>query len=40
MPQGTTGMSPAHLLMGRQLRTCLDLVAPDVAKQVKDAQTM
>ena len=30
--QGTTGIPPAQLLMGRQLRTCLDLVVPDVAK--------
>ena len=31
-PQGTTGIPPAQLLMGRQLRTRLDLVIPDVAK--------
>ena len=30
--QGTTGIPPAQLLIGRQLRTHLDLVIPDVAK--------
>ena len=39
MPQGTTGIPPAQLLMGRQLRTRLDFVVPDVAKRVQDAQT-
>ena len=38
MPQGTTGLPPAQLLMCRQLRSRLDLVAPNVAKQVQHAQ--
>ena len=40
-PQGTTGIPPTQLLMGRQLRTHLDLklVVPDVAKWVQHAQT-
>ena len=37
-PQGTTGIPPCHLLMGRQLRTRLDQVIPDLAKHVQDAQ--
>ena len=37
-PQGTTGIPPCQLLMGRQLRTCLDQVIPDLAKHVQDAQ--
>jgi len=37
-PQGTTGVPPAQLLMGRQQRSRLDLVFPDVTKQVQDAQ--
>ena len=37
--QGTTGIPPAQLLMGRQLRTRLDFVVPDVSKRVQDAQT-
>ena len=38
MPQGTTGLPPAQLLMGRQLRSRLDLVVPNVAKRVQHAQ--
>ena len=38
-PQGTTGVPPAQLLMGRQLRSRLDLVLPNVAKRVQDAQS-
>ena len=37
-PQGTTGLPPAQLLMGRQLRSRLDLVVPNVAKRVQHAQ--
>ena len=38
-PQGTTGVPPSQLLMGRQLRTRLDLVTPDLTKHVQDAQS-
>ena len=37
-PQGTTGVPPCQLLMGRPLKMCLDLVLPDIAKHVKQAQ--
>ena len=37
-PQGTTGVPPCQLLMGRQLKTRLDLVLPDITKQVEHAQ--
>ena len=37
-PLGPTGVPPAQILMGRQLRTSLDLVVPNVAKQVQDTQ--
>jgi len=33
-PQTTTGHSPAELLMGRNLRSHLDLIHPDVSKRV------
>ena len=33
-------LPPAQLLMGRQLRTRLDFVVPNVAKRVQDAQTI
>ena len=36
-PQTTTGLSPAQLLMGRRLRTHLDLLHPDTSK-VQDKQ--
>ena len=36
-PQSTTGLSPAQLLMGRRLRTHLDLLHPDISK-VQDKQ--
>ncbi|XP_065902359.1 uncharacterized protein [Dysidea avara] len=36
--QGTTGVPPCQLLMGRQLKTCLDLVLPDIAKHVEQVQ--
>lgn len=32
-PQTTTGLSPAQLLMGRRLRTHLDLLHPDTSSQ-------
>ncbi|KAL0892417.1 hypothetical protein ABMA27_015532 [Loxostege sticticalis] len=34
----TTGESPANLMLGRQLRTKLDLLRPDRNKKVRDAQ--
>ena len=37
-PQTTTGLSPAQLLMGRRLRTHLDLLHPDTSKRVIDKQ--
>ena len=37
-PQQTTGVSPAELLMGRRLRSALDLVHPDLASRVAKAQ--
>ena len=37
-PQGTTGIPPSQLLMGRQLRSCLDQVIPDQTKHVHDVQ--
>ena len=37
-PQTTTGQSPAQLLMGRKLRTVLDLIHPDLSKKVQDKQ--
>lgn len=37
-PQGNTDILPFQLLMGRQLRTHLDHVIPDLAKHVQDAQ--
>ena len=37
-PQTTTGISPAELLMGRRLRTHLDLLHPDIAQKVQDKQ--
>ena len=39
-PQGTTGIPPSQLLMGRLLRTRLDLVIPNLSKHVQDAQTI
>ena len=37
-PHGTTGRSPAELMLGRQPRTRLDLLQPDLLRRVKDAQ--
>lgn len=37
-PQTTTGLSPAELLMGRRLRTHLDLLHPDMSHQIAEKQ--
>ena len=37
-PHSTTGMYPAELLMGRRIRSHLDLVRPNLADQVKAKQ--
>ena len=37
-PQSTTGMSPALLLLGRRIRTRLDLLAPSTSKKVEHRQ--
>ena len=37
-PQSTTGVSPAELLMGRRLRTRLDLLKPNTADRVESKQ--
>lgn len=37
-PQSTTGKSPSELLMGRKLRSTLDLVQPDVRGKVRGNQ--
>ena len=37
-PHSTTGVSPAELLMGRQLRSALDLLKPSVYNRVRDKQ--
>lgn len=37
-PHSTTGLTPAEMLMGRTLRTHLDLIKPDIAAKVKRAQ--
>ena len=37
-PHSTTGVTPSSLFMGRQLRTCLDLLSPDVGGRVRDRQ--
>lgn len=38
IPQTTTGTSPAKLLLGRPLRSRLDLVRPDLSASVRDKQ--
>ena len=38
MPQSTTGMSPAQLLLGRRIRTRLDLLVPSTSKKVEHRQ--
>ena len=37
-PQTTTGLTPAEHLMGRMLRTHLDLLHPDTLHQIIDKQ--
>ncbi len=37
-PQSTTGVSPAELLMGRRLRSHLDLIRPNSAALVEEKQ--
>ena len=37
-PQSTTGMSPAQLLMGRSIRTRLDLLLPNTSEKVENRQ--
>ena len=38
VPQTTTGVSPAELLLGRRPRTCLDLLRPNAAERVEERQ--
>ena len=38
VPQGTTGQYPAELLMGRRLRSHLDLLHPSLSKRVQQRQ--
>ena len=37
-PQTTTGVSPAELLFGRRLRSCLDALHPNLAERVERKQ--
>ena len=37
-PQSTTGLTPSELMFGRQLRTRLDLVKPNVEQRVEEKQ--
>ena len=37
-PQATTGIAPAELLMGRRLRTHLDLLFPTIRERVRNNQ--
>ena len=37
-PHSTTGLPPAEMLMGRRLRSRLDLLFPDVSQQVETQQ--
>ena len=37
-PQGTTGIAPAELLLGRSPRTRLDLLRPNTADRVEERQ--
>jgi len=39
-PQTTTGISPAQLMLGRQLRSHLDLLLPNVADKVQRNQSL
>ena len=38
-PHATTCHSPAELMLGRQLRTRLDLLKPDISKRVKHTRS-
>ena len=38
-PHATTGVSPSSLFIGRELRTRLDLLAPNIGARVRDKQT-
>ena len=38
-PHSTTGVSPAELIIGRQLRTTLDLLQPSIGHNVRHHQT-
>ena len=38
-PHSTTGVSPAELMFGRQLRTHLDLLQPDIGQHVRHNQS-
>ena len=38
-PQTTTGISPAQLMMGHQLRSHLDLLLPNIADKVRTMQS-
>lgn len=37
-PQSTTGLSPAEMLLGRKLRSTLDLLHPDLQQKVREKQ--
>ena len=37
-PQNTTGVSPSELLLGRRLRSCLDLIYPHQVGHVEQSQ--
>lgn len=39
-PQTTTGVAPAELLIGRRLRSCLDLLKPDLQAKVINKQQL
>ena len=39
-PHATTGVSPSSLLLGRNLRTCLELLKPDIGKRVRRRQDL
>lgn len=38
-PHSTTGVTPAELMFNRQLRTCLDLLQPDVGQNIRHNQS-